>query len=164
MDRAGAQPKQGRSRLRDEDALPRLRRCLRRRCRCAQALPSPVIATTHVSRPLCCNRIKPRVLSASAERGSSVRATYLNGIPPVSANTSRMNSLLVAQLRHRRGSESFGRVAAFIEVAERSASEQREPASALVLGTVVQHVAPLAQRFQVRGPVIGRVVIKVRAG
>ncbi len=72
-------------------------------------------------------------------------------------------ALFVAQLGHRRSSESFGRVAAFIKVAECSASEQREPASALMLGTVVQHVAPLAEGFQVRGPVVGRVVIKMRA-
>src|SRR5215203_3072938 len=64
---------------------------------------------------------------------------------------------------HHSSSESVGRVAAVIEIAEGSASEQREPASALVLGTVVQHVAPLAERLEVRGPVVGRVVIKMRA-
>ena len=77
-------------------------------------------------------------------------------MPPVSANTNRMNSRSSSSASARRGSESFGRVAAVIEIAE--------GASALVLGTVVQHVAALAERFQVRGPVVGRVVIEMRAG
>jgi hypothetical protein len=51
-----------------------------------------------------------------------------------------------------------------IEVAEGSAPEQREPAPALMLGAVVQHVAALAERLQVRGPVVGWVVIEMRAG
>src|SRR5215207_8428529 len=51
-----------------------------------------------------------------------------------------------------------------IEVAERSAPEQREPAPALMLRAVVQHVAALAERLQVRGPVVGWIVIEMRAG
>src|SRR3954471_24084530 len=54
-------------------------------------------------------------------------------------------------------------VETLIQVAERSPSEQREPAPSLMLCAVVQHVATLAQRLEVRGPVVGRVVIEVRA-
>ena len=51
-----------------------------------------------------------------------------------------------------------------IEVAERSAPEQREPAPTLMLRAVVQHVAALAEGLQVRGSVVGWVVIEMRAG
>ncbi len=51
-----------------------------------------------------------------------------------------------------------------VEVAECSAPEQREPAPTLMLRPIVQHVAALAERLQVRGPVVGWVVIEMRAG
>src|SRR5215207_97184 len=51
-----------------------------------------------------------------------------------------------------------------IEVAERFAPKQREPAPTLMLRPVVQHVTALAERLQVRGPVVGWVVIEMRAG
>ena len=50
------------------------------------------------------------------------------------------------------------------KVTEGSAPEQRDPAPALMLGLVVQHVATLAERLGFRGPVIGWVVIEMRAG
>jgi len=51
-----------------------------------------------------------------------------------------------------------------IEIAERFAPKQREPAPTLMLRPVVQHVAALAERLQVRGSVVGWVVIEMRAG
>src|SRR4051812_43118837 len=50
------------------------------------------------------------------------------------------------------------------QVPDGLAPSQRQPAPALMLRSVVQHVAPLAERLQVSRPVLGRVVVEVSAG
>ena len=51
-----------------------------------------------------------------------------------------------------------------VEVAQRSSSEQGQPAPPLMLPSVMQHVAALTERFEVAGAIVGRIVINVRAG
>lgn len=51
-----------------------------------------------------------------------------------------------------------------VQVAQRPVAEAIPPALPAMLGRVVQHVAPLAQRREVRGRVITRIVIEMRAG
>src|SRR4051794_21118315 len=50
------------------------------------------------------------------------------------------------------------------QVPDSLAPAQREPAPALMLRPVVQHVAPLAERLQISRPVLGRIVVEVSAG
>src|SRR3954469_867520 len=50
------------------------------------------------------------------------------------------------------------------QVPDGLAPSQREPTAAPMLWPIVQHVAPLAERLQVPRPVLGRIVVEVRAG
>ena len=50
------------------------------------------------------------------------------------------------------------------QVPDSLAPAQREPAPALMLSPIVQHVAPLAERLQVSRAVLARVMVAVGAG
>ena len=47
------------------------------------------------------------------------------------------------------------------EIAKSLAHSQGHPAATLMLGSVVKHVAALAERFQVPRPVVARIVVEV---
>src|SRR5215217_1369594 len=76
----------------------------------------------------------------------------------------RLRSIILALISGSARRPRLLVIPTLVEVAEGSAPEQGEPAAAPMLRPVVQHVAALTERLQVRGSVVGWVVIEMRAG